>query len=219
MCLSSRRRRNGDGAGWRNRFPAPARARAGAPHIHPCRLPSTLLSLVPSSHSLPAGLHTTPPMRYIRFLKTPRVVADRKTGKSDVYCLITITSDLGDSFLPYHVELSAELLSAKAPEQPLIWRTVHWTSGTRSLPVTFPLPKALASSSLRLRVGVEPKARHDGYEQLSDDGHRGIVSAWSAEFSVSVEAVRLVERRFTVARDQQLSIWEETGESIARHLW
>jgi hypothetical protein len=156
-------------------------------------------------------------MRYIRFLKSPRVVY---ASKHNVYCLITITSDLGDSFLPYDVQLSAELLSCEgSAEHVLVWRTVHWTGGMRSLPLTIPLPKSHASSSLRVRVGVEPRRTHDEYASLSDRDARGVVSAWSAVFTPHAEAPRLVERRFMLPQGPTCGIWEETGESIARHLW
>lgn len=90
----------------------------------------------------------------------------------------------------------------------------------RSLLVKFPLPKArAASSSLRVRIGVEPKSLHDDFSKLADDGSRGVVSAWSTEFGASVEAVKLIERRFMLSNGPQVNIWEETGESIARHLW
>lgn len=159
-------------------------------------------------------------MRYIRFLKTPRIVTDKGTTKSHVYCLITITSDLGDSFLPHHVELSAELTSPSHNNQVLVWRDVKWTAGMRTLPITLPITKSRASLPLQVRVGVEPSAAHDEYALLSEEDNHGVVSAWSAEFNTaeSKEAKKLVERRFNVA-GKTLCIWEETGESIARHLW
>ena len=158
-------------------------------------------------------------MRYIRFLKTPRIVTDKKSLRCEVQCLITIASDLGDSFLPYDIQLSAELLSSQAPEQVLLWKTVRWTRGMRTLPIAFPLPRRSASSKLRVRVGGEPKATYDEYTELSNE-QRGVVSAWSAEFLSSSEAVKLVERRFMMPPDGPVvRIWEETGESIARHLW
>ncbi|KAF1942708.1 hypothetical protein EJ02DRAFT_401910 [Clathrospora elynae] len=159
-------------------------------------------------------------MRYIRFLKSPRVVTDKVSSKSEVSCLITITSDLGDSFLPYDIQLSAELLDCEqSEEQVLVWRTVQWTASMRSLPVTFPLPKHIASSSLRVRVGVEPGETHDEYGSLSVQDSRGVVSAWSPKFMRNGEALKLVERRFMLPEGPVTNIWEETGESIARHLW
>lgn len=158
-------------------------------------------------------------MRYIRFLKTPRIVTEKGTGKSQVYCLVTITSDLGDSFFPCDAELVAELINAKDGEI-LVWRTVGWATGMRTLAITLPLKKSYAWSPLRVRIGTEHKAQHDTFENLSHVDSQGIVSAWSAEFNTNgaKEAVKLVERKFKVAHSV-ISIWEETGESIARHLW
>ncbi|KAJ4312700.1 hypothetical protein N0V94_007301, partial [Neodidymelliopsis sp. IMI 364377] len=162
-------------------------------------------------------------MRYIRFLKTPRIATDKGSPKSHVYCLVTITSDLGDSFFPYDVELAAELTSPNHDlhtDEVWVWRTVKWTAGMRTLAITLPLRKSYASGPLRVRVGVEPQASHDSYPELSQPDSQGIVSAWSAEFNTATgdkEAVKLVQRRFNIAQ-KTISVWEETGESIARHL-
>ena len=158
-------------------------------------------------------------MRYIRFLKTPRVITGRNTAKSDVYCLVTLTSDLGDSTLPYGVQLSAELLACtENAEHVLVWRTVQWTGGMRSLPITIPMQKT-RSSSFRLRIGVEPRRTYDEYASLLEQDARGVVSAWSAAFTLREEALKLAERRFMLPTGTTINIWEETGESIARHLW
>ncbi|KAF2630800.1 hypothetical protein BU25DRAFT_386972 [Macroventuria anomochaeta] len=162
-------------------------------------------------------------MRYVRFLKTPRIVPEKGADKSHVYCLITLTSDLGDSFFPYDAELAAELVSPARDfqgDEIWVWRTVKWSAGMRALAITLPLKKSFTLGPLRVRVGVEPKAEHDTLVNLSQEDSQGIVSAWSAEFNSngSKEAVKLVERRFQVAR-RRISVWEETGESIARHLW
>jgi len=103
-----------------------------------------------------------------------------------------------------------------------MWQTVQWSAGMRSLPVNFPLTKSHTTSKLRIRVGVEPKSSPDDYSSLSDEGGCGVVSAWSSDFAASGSAAaaeKLVERRFSLANDSTVSILEETGESIARHLW
>jgi hypothetical protein len=161
-------------------------------------------------------------MRYIRFLKTPRVITEKGTSKKQISCLITITSDLGDSFLPYDVEIAAEVLSSGPSDEVILWRNVQWKAGMRSLPITFPLTTYRKTSSLRIRVGLEPKSKHDEYNKLSDQGACGLVSAWSPEFTPSGpagEVEKLVERRFELSAGYTISIYEETGESIARHLW
>ncbi|KAF2683444.1 hypothetical protein K458DRAFT_390059 [Lentithecium fluviatile CBS 122367] len=159
-------------------------------------------------------------MRYIRFLKTPRIVHEKNTSRPQICCLITITSDLGDSFLPHDLTLSAELLDAET-EEVIVWKTAQWTGG-RTLPITFPLSKSRGARLLKLRVGVEPKSKCDEFSQLLDEDFRGTVSAWSAQFDPSAEsneAEKLVERRFDMGNEVQVNVWEETGESIARHLW
>ncbi|KAH3955052.1 hypothetical protein HBI56_038970 [Parastagonospora nodorum] len=160
-------------------------------------------------------------MRYIRFLKPPRVVTVKGTSKQEISCLVTITSDLGDTFLPHDIQLSAELLSDPS-EKIVVWRTVQWSAGMRTLPVTFPLVKTRTSSKLRVRVGFGSKLGRDEYNLLSEDGACGVVSAWSSIFEVSVptsEAEKLVQRRFRLPDGSIVVIYEETGESIARHLW
>lgn len=165
-------------------------------------------------------------MRYIRFLKTPRIIPEKGTARAHIYCLITVTSDLGDSFFPHDAELVAELIKPAPRHVPseddeiLVWRTAAWGADMRTLAITLPLKKSYASTPLRVRVGVEHRAQYDTLEALSQQDGQGIVSAWSADFNRNgvKEAVKLVERRFKIAH-RVVSVWEETGESIARHLW
>ncbi|KAF7442694.1 Methyltransf-16 multi-domain protein [Pyrenophora tritici-repentis] len=161
-------------------------------------------------------------MRYVRFLKTPRILSEKGTSRPHLHCLITITSDLGDSFLPYDIKLAAELLACTNTDQHVVvvWKTVQWSSGMRSLPITLPLPSSyLPSSLLRVKIGLDPKQPHDEYAALLERDAQGVVSAWSPPFTQHVAAVKLVERRFKLPNEPTISIWEETGESIARHLW
>jgi hypothetical protein len=169
-------------------------------------------------------VHTCSRMRYVRFLKTPRMVEDKKTSKAHIHCLITITSDLGDSFIPYDVGLSAELWQES---NVIMHRSrVQWTAGMRSLPITIPLNPEGYVWPLRIRVGAEHGRKRDVFEELHDIEHRGVMSAWSALLrSPSVRgncvAEKMVERVICSRADdeKELRIWEETGESIARHLW
>lgn len=166
-------------------------------------------------------------MRYIRFLKTPRIVSEKNSKSAHVYCLITITSDLGDSFLPNDVTLSAELIRDSATsdlsdtDNIVVWKTIQWTAGMRTLPVSLPLSRnSKPKGPLLVRIGTEPKSQNDEFERLLNDNTSGVVSAWSAPFNIDKrsEAVKTVERRFQ-ADQHSFRIYEETGESIARHLW
>jgi hypothetical protein len=161
-------------------------------------------------------------MRYVRFLKTPRIVEEKDPSKAHLHCLITITSDLGDSFLPYALTLSAELLSSTPKEEIIVWRTVQWKSGMRSLPIVLPLSQTRPIWPVRVRVGVDAKTAKDKFEILHNGDNRGVVSAWSAPLDPTrgiKQADKLVERRFGTSEGDYLCVWEETGESIARHLW
>lgn len=211
----------------------------------PCRPPAAQFTCGEHSpYKIPARLFShvkTVGMRYVRFLKTPRVVHDKHLKAAHVSCLITITSDLGDSFLPYPLSLSAELLqnepetgTATDPgcaltkieelartDKVITWRTIQWTEGMRSLNVTIPLSRNYKRKGpLVVRIGTEPKSRCDELGKLLLPESRGVVSVWSAPFNLRDEScvLRTVERRFLVGTRVHC-ILEETGESIARHVW
>ncbi|KAI9791915.1 MAG: hypothetical protein M1833_001297 [Piccolia ochrophora] len=50
-----------------------------------------------------------------------------------------------------------------------------------------------------------------------------IISAWSASIPhpncKGAPVAKMIQRRFTMPRMQSLCIWEDTGDSIARHIW
>lgn len=171
-------------------------------------------------------------MRYIRFLKTPRIAYEKNSSKPQITCLITITSDLGDSFLPHNITLSAELIHIRQEKseeidteegEVILWQAVQWKGGMRTLPVTFPLSKSHSAWPVHVRIGVEPKSEYDEFKELVEEqGWRGVVSAWSEPLDLAkgVEvSEKLVQRRFQIDGLSPLEICEETGESIARHLW
>jgi hypothetical protein len=157
-------------------------------------------------------------MRYIRFLKTPRLNITKDPSKTSLSFLITITSDLGDSFLPYDVGLAAELYASPSGK-PWIMKPVQWSAGMRSLSISLALDSSQDYGSVQVRVGVGRNVGADDYSKLSWGRTRGVVSAWSAPFDLGKECVKLVERRFVSSKRSVVRIWEETGESIARHLW
>lgn len=185
-------------------------------------------------------------MRYIRFLKPPRVVLDKNRPSAHVSCLVTITSDLGDSFLPYSLTLSAELIQderltsnpalephvdidTQLPASEILlssnsvkaWKTVQWKEGMRSLPIILPLSRTYRQDgALVVRIGTEPKSDADDFHRMLLEDSRGVISVWSAPFNLPSGAPvsRTVERRFRIG-PRIHHIFEETGESIARHVW
>jgi hypothetical protein len=166
-------------------------------------------------------------MRYIRFLKPPRIETKKFRKLS---CLITITSDLGDSFLPYDLPLTAELCSFESgPHGKRVvfaQAEVDWTAGMRDLAIALPLDKTNVTWPARVRIGIRGAPAIDEYEALCAGGTCGVLSAWSAHLDASEginEAARFVQRQIRpVASGDHgyvIRMWEETGESIACHLW
>ncbi|KAL1591625.1 hypothetical protein SLS60_011875, partial [Paraconiothyrium brasiliense] len=183
-------------------------------------------------------------MRYVRFLKTPRVVHVKNRRSAHVSCLITITSDLGESFLPCSLTLSAELFQDKrlasdfefgfdldsdaqivvseilpSTNNLTAWKMVRWSEGMRDLPIILPLSRDYERNGpLVVRIGTEPKSDSDEFDRLLHQDSRGVVSVWSAPFNLPDGATisRTVERRFNIGHRTH-RIFEETDESIARH--
>lgn len=153
---------------------------------------------------------------YIRFLKQPQVL--KQNGNSSlITTLITITTDLGDSFLADDVEVTATVHFSR-PISPLR-QIINWTAGNREQKVTFgPIRGDLSSCSVQLSVCPTPLVDADSLE-----GRKltWIISAWSPWFDGShgKPAEKLVLRRFKTKIGAELKIWEETGNSIARHIW
>ena len=156
-------------------------------------------------------------IHHIRFLKLPRVEVK---GPSSVIikALITVTTDLGDSFFPSRIALSAGL-----------WFDGHllaensrfaWEHGMRSLWIEFILTK---TKQLRwpLQMHVSHAPGGQALNLLSVEPLPQIIDVSSPPFPSQGdgEASKRVLRMFQLAPRQILRIHEDTGDSIARHIW
>jgi hypothetical protein len=161
-------------------------------------------------------------MRYIRFLKTPKVLAQPGTTGL-VKLVITITSDLGETFFPEDVLLNATLCSNKPNGAVYLHKSVKWEAGMRALPIVLEFKQSHINWPARVHVHVQNAPPSDLFQRHPDGADlANIVSAWSDVTDppqAILEAARAVERRFTPLSGRIISIWEETGESIARHIW
>ncbi|PYH47404.1 protein N-lysine methyltransferase family protein [Aspergillus saccharolyticus JOP 1030-1] len=159
---------------------------------------------------------------YIRFLKTPRLA--KQKGAVSVSALTCITTDLGDAFLTEDVDLYVTLL-AHGTEKVLYQEPVTWKAGKRELSLSLgPFPASLSQHTLVLAVTTATSGKLQGPSPDSLIGKSElplVVSGWSAPFggSQTLVAEKLVERRFGPNDKLGLRIWEETGNSIARHIW
>ncbi|GAM86381.1 hypothetical protein ANO11243_043950 [Dothideomycetidae sp. 11243] len=162
-------------------------------------------------------------MHYIRFLKTPKVTF--AAGKVVLTANITITTDLGETFFDHDVDLAASLRSPDNDGDIFLRRSVKWSAGMRSLPLSFDLTRSEIEWPVKLHVGLKKSSA-----MLADDFHLfgthldqpAFVSVWSEPLNATsgnFEAPRRVERKFYPLGGRSLSIWEDMGDSIARHLW
>lgn len=160
---------------------------------------------------------------YIRFLKSPRIQKQKPRSLS-IAALISVTTDLGDSFLADDVDLLATLV-LEGTDKVLCQGSLNWKAGKRELPVSLgPLPELLSQQSLILVVSAIKPCR---VEYPIEDNLLGnstiplVISGFSAPFGGSHPPVaeKLIERRFCSMGKLNLRIWEETGNSIARHIW
>ncbi|KAA8649046.1 protein N-lysine methyltransferase family protein [Aspergillus tanneri] len=160
---------------------------------------------------------------YIRFLKTPRI-QKQKAGLPIVSALICITTDLGDAFLAQDVDLLVSLIASRT-ERVLYQEPLKWKAGKRELPISMgPFPAHLSQQTIILNVAAtnsDKPGPPTPNRLLGKPGVPLVLSCWSAPFggSESLVADKLVERRFGPIETLDLRIWEETGNSIARHIW
>jgi hypothetical protein len=170
-------------------------------------------------------------MHYIRFLKLPRALPD---GPRNLTAKITITTDLGEAFLATDVVLLVELEDASGRPVGGSKREYMWKGsiGMRALEVVTPVTARSPAVWMLVRPKEEEYAvdrfemalRAVEVEERSDD-RGGIVAVRSMAIDLTgkkTTPTRLAERAFSSGNgntEVKVHIWEETGESIARHIW
>ena len=150
---------------------------------------------------------------YIRFLKSPKL-----DQRSHVRALITITSDLGDEFYPADLVLYSIILSSERRENwRSAWEAVKWKSGMRALWID--VANVQVDPSVDLRLLVSSIKSTEG-NSITLENIPEILVVWSDTFDrVKSQAGNVIERRYRTDPDYEKVIMEETGESIARHIW
>ncbi|KEY66903.1 hypothetical protein S7711_08183 [Stachybotrys chartarum IBT 7711] len=173
-------------------------------------------------------------MHYIRLLRPPKIAGP--VARPHVELLITITTDLGDSFL--HPDEPIPLtVTARAPSGSAQWTLssdgqVSWQPGMRVAKPRIALPPAVSQA---LAKGVDVELRIGTGERLAATGMYGILRASTSEHGLVLPAsvvvsqghadVDVLTRRIYLANgpDYMSSLFveveEEIGESIARHIW
>ena len=161
---------------------------------------------------------------YIRFLKTPKYCSTRIEGEVNVKAYITITTDLGDDFFPGQLTLTTSIyngtLDAEISPVRVSDHRLFWSQGMRGFPVNIFLKTKELKHPLRLRMVCKASSVPET-QVLVPTSIPDIVSIWSdsIEPAVQISVSTRVERRFSLGGGSRLSIWEEAGDSISRHLW
>jgi len=151
-------------------------------------------------------------MHYIRFLKTPKVQVDR--GTVLLKSVLTVTTDLGETFYPSELELIVTLRDSEQDGEIYLRKRISWQAGGRSINVTFDLSRQDIDWPACIHVSVR-NSDHNGFLPAIADIWSGTLNPTKGQF----ESGSRVERRFTSLAERTISFLEDAGDSIARHLW
>ncbi|OAA70658.1 UPF0665 family protein c [Cordyceps fumosorosea ARSEF 2679] len=174
-------------------------------------------------------------MHYIRLLRPPKVI--RQAGLH-LELVLTVTTDLGDSFLYPDVPIDLHIV-AEIHGSPNVSRLkltekgqVTWRPGLRVSKQKIALPRpvqAALASGARVDVCVAASsdlsaegARDILFRCEIGEGNGQVMPVW-ASLSSSDEGVDVSTRRIVLddvgAGKYLVEVEEEIGESIARHIW
>jgi hypothetical protein len=128
---------------------------------------------------------------------------------------VTVTTDLGETFYPDELDLVATIRSTEDDGEIYLRKKLQWTSNARSAAITFDLSRQDLEWPACMHVGVRNAPKDTGFLPPISDVWSGALNPTKGQF----ESGWRVERRFLSLADRPLSLLEDAGDSIARHLW
>lgn len=161
----------------------------------------------------------------------------RQGGRAQLDMLsakITITTDLGEAFLAVDIGLMVELEIddgsgniVKAFGSEYIWKG---RNGMRALEVSIRISLSQRKPTGRImKMLLRPSESRFAVESFADvlekkygEGEGGVVAVRSLDICSQNNGVGMAERIFNQDNGKEkneVCIFEETGESIARHIW
>ena len=149
-------------------------------------------------------------VHYIRVLKKPQVFCQALT--SCLKCLITVTTDLGDSFYAEDISLHATIVG---PEDEKItpWTTTTWKAHMRALWIQIEniprQPHSVLLISSRQTTSADP---------LDDNMPQLLSARLVLDDTQQYGMLGTVQRHFHISPGK-LVVHEGMGETIARHIW
>lgn len=161
-------------------------------------------------------------MHYVRFLKPPKVQGNGAGRRLTALC--TISTDLGDDFLPADADLEVALSANDIKSGLVASQKIRWKSGMRVLPLEMRVSQRTAGLCFLDVSPLDSLLARATYSGGSDAQLRMplVVPARSVMVVIPQEeslADRMNVRRLDLGRHGTLKVWEESGESIARHIW
>ena len=153
---------------------------------------------------------------YIRFLKTPKIFQKKKGLQ--IKAAVAVTTDLGDAFYPEKLQLGYEILSGDERVVKKDNNGLHCPENTLCLRLDIPIERSHCLKPLRMHL-FQKAAAGVGGTYFGDIPF--IVDVWSDYFIFSNHDTTSwrVERQLVLGNAAPLKIWEDMGDSIARHIW
>lgn len=156
-------------------------------------------------------------VHYIRFLRVPQVKLESNGQVARISAVLTVTTDLGESYYPRNLELIARLAFSAPPFTPIYTWRVTWRKDNRVAKLDLVHRPIALSQDVHLHVST--KATEDSWVDYARIP--SILDVYSHNFTLSTNgsAPDYVERRLRLTNTISINITEAVGESIARHVW
>ena len=157
-------------------------------------------------------------MWYIRFLKAPKIISTSTSISLDI--IVTITTDLGDYFYPNNITLYSIVRPENSSDKLIKKVSINWKPGYRCLKFGIRLSINEVPESFYINVTSETEDKIDDNLSLHNIRAVHAISTAPIHPSNGTATVENVARRtLHMWNNTDVTIWEDIGESIARHIW
>ena len=153
-------------------------------------------------------------VHYIRFLSTPQVAVTQKRIVT-ISAPVAVTTDLGDSYLMQDAELLVRVIDVKTTSL-VLEQKARWQGGARALKTAVQYNGKYVGRLVCMHITTTETQRSIEAKNIPK-----IMDVWSHEFILNdkTRSEPKVSREIHTNFGGKLCIWEETGDSIARHVW
>ena len=157
-------------------------------------------------------------MWYIRFLKAPEATVT--PSAISITTKVTVTTDLGDCSFPSKAQLRSTVRLEDDIDTVISETIIEWPPNAHCVSIEHHFSNSLSHRAYQLHVAS--KSNEDILEDIDFANITPILSVCSAPMSPisGIGNINNTARRyFQLAEEKRVVIWEENGNSIARHLW